>query len=119
MADGLGSLPRHQRQVLTLRYYADLPVRDIATLLDVPPDRLTDESGPGATGGKRSTLTPSRSSLPFRHLRNLCGSTSGHFCLTRLGTRLQPVDGHPARHEGVRGEDKPSPIVVLDPVVAR
>ncbi|MBD3007241.1 sigma-70 family RNA polymerase sigma factor [Streptomyces sp. 5-10] len=36
VADGLGSLPPHQRQVLTLRYYADLPVRDMATLLDIP-----------------------------------------------------------------------------------
>ncbi|MBO3681967.1 RNA polymerase sigma factor [Streptomyces sp. NEAU-YJ-81] len=36
VADGLGSLPPHQRQVLTLRYYADLPVRDIATLLGIP-----------------------------------------------------------------------------------
>ncbi|ASQ99647.1 MULTISPECIES: RNA polymerase sigma factor [Streptomyces] len=36
VADGLGSLPPHQRQILTLRYYADLPVRDIARLLDIP-----------------------------------------------------------------------------------
>ncbi|WJD95016.1 sigma-70 family RNA polymerase sigma factor [Streptomyces antimycoticus] len=36
VADGLGSLPPHQRQVLTLRYYADLPVRDIARVLGVP-----------------------------------------------------------------------------------
>ncbi|WP_432011909.1 RNA polymerase sigma factor [Streptomyces cucumeris] len=36
VADGLGSLPRHQRQLLTLRYYADLPVRDIAQLLGIP-----------------------------------------------------------------------------------
>jgi RNA polymerase sigma-70 factor, ECF subfamily len=36
VADGLGSLPHHQRQVLTLRYYADLPVRDIAQLLGIP-----------------------------------------------------------------------------------
>ncbi|MBD3006449.1 MULTISPECIES: RNA polymerase sigma factor [unclassified Streptomyces] len=35
-ADGLGSLPPHQRQILTSRYYADLPVRDIARLLDIP-----------------------------------------------------------------------------------
>ncbi|MDT0549325.1 MULTISPECIES: RNA polymerase sigma factor [Streptomyces] len=36
VADGLGTLPRHQRQVLTLRYYIDLPVRDIAQLLGIP-----------------------------------------------------------------------------------
>ncbi|WP_262697990.1 MULTISPECIES: sigma-70 family RNA polymerase sigma factor [Streptomyces] len=40
VADGLGSLPHHQRQVLTLRYYADLPVRDIARLLDIPEDTV-------------------------------------------------------------------------------
>ncbi|MGO4749538.1 RNA polymerase sigma factor [Streptomyces sp. 2MCAF27] len=33
---GLEGLSAVQRQVLTLRYYADLPVRDIAVLLDVP-----------------------------------------------------------------------------------
>ncbi|MFI1333537.1 RNA polymerase sigma factor [Streptomyces sp. NPDC020845] len=33
---GLEGLSAVQRQVLTLRYYADLPVRDIAALLDVP-----------------------------------------------------------------------------------
>ncbi|KAK1182132.1 sigma-70 family RNA polymerase sigma factor [Streptomyces sp. NBS 14/10] len=36
VARGLEGLSAVQRQVLTLRYYADLPVRDIAVLLDVP-----------------------------------------------------------------------------------
>lgn len=36
VADGLHALPARQRQLLTLRYYADLPVRDIARLLEVP-----------------------------------------------------------------------------------
>jgi RNA polymerase sigma-70 factor, ECF subfamily len=36
IADGLAQLPELQRQVLTLRFYADLPVRDIALALDVP-----------------------------------------------------------------------------------
>ncbi|MEE1942429.1 sigma-70 family RNA polymerase sigma factor [Streptomyces sp. TRM 70361] len=36
VADGLERLTAAQRQVLVLRYYADLPVRDIARLLDVP-----------------------------------------------------------------------------------
>ncbi|MFC8824874.1 RNA polymerase sigma factor [Streptomyces sp. NPDC057137] len=36
VADGLDGLPTAQRQVLTLRYYADLTVRDIALLLDIP-----------------------------------------------------------------------------------
>jgi RNA polymerase sigma-70 factor (ECF subfamily) len=36
VADGLSALAPHQRQILTLRYYADLSVRDIAQLLDIP-----------------------------------------------------------------------------------
>lgn len=36
VADGLEQLTVAQRQVLVLRFYADLPVRDIARLLDIP-----------------------------------------------------------------------------------
>lgn len=36
VADGLEELTVAQRQVLVLRFYADLPVRDIARLLDIP-----------------------------------------------------------------------------------
>ncbi|MFE7332996.1 RNA polymerase sigma factor [Streptomyces sp. NPDC057565] len=36
VAQGLDSLPPVQRQVLTLRFYADLTVRDMAELLDIP-----------------------------------------------------------------------------------
>ncbi|MDK1345297.1 sigma-70 family RNA polymerase sigma factor [Streptomyces sp. 378] len=36
VAEGLDALPDAQRQVLVLRYYADLPVRRIAELLGVP-----------------------------------------------------------------------------------
>jgi RNA polymerase sigma-70 factor (ECF subfamily) len=36
IADGMATLPQTQRQVLALRFYADLPVRDIAVALDVP-----------------------------------------------------------------------------------
>ncbi|GAA2690416.1 sigma-70 family RNA polymerase sigma factor [Streptomyces aculeolatus] len=36
VADGLSSLPRHQRQILSLRYYEDLSVNDIAELLELP-----------------------------------------------------------------------------------
>jgi RNA polymerase sigma-70 factor (ECF subfamily) len=36
IADGMADLPELHRQVLTLRFYADLPVRDIALALDVP-----------------------------------------------------------------------------------
>lgn len=36
LAAGMDALPLAQRQVLTLRFYADLPVRDIAAALDVP-----------------------------------------------------------------------------------
>jgi RNA polymerase sigma-70 factor, ECF subfamily len=36
VADGLERLTAWQRQALVLRYYADLPVRDIARLLDIP-----------------------------------------------------------------------------------
>ncbi|MGW8884248.1 RNA polymerase sigma factor [Streptomyces sp. NPDC055749] len=36
VADALEKLPPGQRQVLTLRFYADLTVRDIAGLLDIP-----------------------------------------------------------------------------------
>ncbi|WP_411058081.1 RNA polymerase sigma factor [Streptomyces sp. E11-3] len=36
MADGLERLTPLQRQAVVLRYYADLPVTDIARLLDVP-----------------------------------------------------------------------------------
>ena len=36
VADALETLPPGQRQVLTLRFYADLTVRDIAGLLDIP-----------------------------------------------------------------------------------
>ena len=36
LAAGMDALPLPQRQVLTLRFYADLPVRDIAAALDVP-----------------------------------------------------------------------------------
>ena len=36
LAAGMDALPLPQRQVLTLRFYADLPVRDIAAALNVP-----------------------------------------------------------------------------------
>ncbi|HZE66718.1 MAG TPA: sigma-70 family RNA polymerase sigma factor [Sporichthyaceae bacterium] len=36
IAEGMAGLPETHRQVLTLRFYADLPVRDIALALDVP-----------------------------------------------------------------------------------
>ena len=36
LAAGMDALPLAQRQVLTLRFYADLPVRDIAAALEVP-----------------------------------------------------------------------------------
>ncbi|MGW0712319.1 RNA polymerase sigma factor [Streptomyces sp. NPDC002643] len=36
VADGLEGLPAVQRQILALRFYTDLPVRDIARLLDIP-----------------------------------------------------------------------------------
>jgi RNA polymerase sigma-70 factor (ECF subfamily) len=36
VAKGMEALPLPQRQVLALRFYADLPVRDIAAALDVP-----------------------------------------------------------------------------------
>ncbi|MFR9791186.1 RNA polymerase sigma factor [Streptomyces sp. MB22_4] len=36
MARGLEELPAAQRQVLVLRFYADLPVRDIAEALGIP-----------------------------------------------------------------------------------
>ncbi|MYS45871.1 sigma-70 family RNA polymerase sigma factor, partial [Streptomyces sp. SID5998] len=36
VAQGLDELPGPQRQVLVLRFYADLPVRDIAEQLGVP-----------------------------------------------------------------------------------
>nr|WP_093470588.1 sigma-70 family RNA polymerase sigma factor [Streptomyces melanosporofaciens] len=37
VADALGALSPAQRQVLALRYYADLTVLDIAELLGIPP----------------------------------------------------------------------------------
>jgi RNA polymerase sigma-70 factor (ECF subfamily) len=36
VAQGLDALPELHRQVLVLRFYADLPVKDIAAELDVP-----------------------------------------------------------------------------------
>lgn len=36
IADGMQQLPETHRQVLALRFYADLPVKDIALALDVP-----------------------------------------------------------------------------------
>ncbi|MFD8570544.1 sigma-70 family RNA polymerase sigma factor [Streptomyces sp. NPDC059639] len=36
VAEGLDQLPDQQRQVVVLRFYADLPVRDIAAELGVP-----------------------------------------------------------------------------------
>ncbi|MDX2525730.1 RNA polymerase sigma factor [Streptomyces europaeiscabiei] len=36
VAEELESMPAAQRQVLVLRYYADLPIREIALLLQVP-----------------------------------------------------------------------------------
>ncbi|WP_323186723.1 sigma factor-like helix-turn-helix DNA-binding protein [Streptomyces sp. NBC_00878] len=36
VAEELESMPAAQRQVLVLRYYADLPIREIALLLHVP-----------------------------------------------------------------------------------
>jgi RNA polymerase sigma-70 factor (ECF subfamily) len=36
VAAGMDALPAAARQVLALRFYADLPVRDIAAVLDIP-----------------------------------------------------------------------------------
>ncbi len=36
IAAGMDTLPDQQKQVLVLRFYADLPVKDIAAVLDVP-----------------------------------------------------------------------------------
>ncbi|MGQ0468199.1 MAG: RNA polymerase sigma factor [Sporichthyaceae bacterium] len=36
IAEGMSTLPETHRQVLALRFYADLPVKDIAEALDVP-----------------------------------------------------------------------------------
>ncbi|TPQ23684.1 hypothetical protein FGD71_002885 [Streptomyces sporangiiformans] len=36
VAEELESMPAAQRQVLVLRYYADLPIREIALVLHVP-----------------------------------------------------------------------------------
>jgi RNA polymerase sigma-70 factor (ECF subfamily) len=36
VAAGMDALPATHRQVLALRFYADLPVRDIAVALDIP-----------------------------------------------------------------------------------
>lgn len=36
VAQGMDGLPEQQKQVLVLRFYADLPVKDIAAALDVP-----------------------------------------------------------------------------------
>jgi RNA polymerase sigma factor (sigma-70 family) len=47
----IATLPRRQRQVVTLHYLADLPVTEIATLLDI------------ATGSVKSALHDARSAL--------------------------------------------------------
>ena len=36
VAQGMDALPEQHKQVLVLRFYADLPVKDIAVALDVP-----------------------------------------------------------------------------------
>jgi RNA polymerase sigma-70 factor (ECF subfamily) len=41
VADGLEGLPAVQRQILALRFYTDLPVREIARLLDIPEGTVT------------------------------------------------------------------------------
>ncbi|MGW1024172.1 RNA polymerase sigma factor [Streptomyces sp. NPDC002577] len=55
VARGLDELTGVQRQVLTLRYYADLPVRDIARLLDVPEGTVKSRLH-SATGALRDRL---------------------------------------------------------------
>ncbi|MDA2812012.1 sigma-70 family RNA polymerase sigma factor [Nocardiopsis sp. RSe5-2] len=56
VAEGLEGLSPPQRQVLVLRYYADLTVREIAQALDVPEGTVKSRLH-AAAGALRSSLT--------------------------------------------------------------
>ena len=55
VADGLRELTARQRQVLVLRFYADLPVSDIAALLDIAEGTVKSRLH-SATGAMRALL---------------------------------------------------------------
>ena len=43
----LGGLPPRQRAVLVLRYFADLPATEVATILDCPPGTVKSSTSRG------------------------------------------------------------------------
>ncbi|MFL1381418.1 RNA polymerase sigma factor [Nocardiopsis protaetiae] len=55
VADCLDGLPAAQRQILTLRFYADLTVRDIAAVLEIPEGTVKSRLHT-AVGAMRSKL---------------------------------------------------------------
>lgn len=55
VAQGLDELPDQQRQVLVLRFFADLPVRSIAQELGVPEGTVKSSTAHGGTGHARPT----------------------------------------------------------------
>ncbi|MER6912518.1 sigma-70 family RNA polymerase sigma factor [Streptomyces sp. NPDC000594] len=59
VADGLARLTANQRQALVLRYYGDLPVKDIARLLDLPEGTVKSRLHK-ATAALRNVLGPDR-----------------------------------------------------------
>lgn len=57
--DALATLPRRQREVLALRYYLDLPEREIARVLDISPGAVKTHAS-RAAAALRERLDPSR-----------------------------------------------------------
>ena len=57
LAHAIARLPRRQREVVTLRYLADLPERDVASILGVSPGSVKQHATRGLSS-LRSALTP-------------------------------------------------------------
>lgn len=57
----VAALPRRQRTALVLRYYADLPVNDVAKLMKITPGTVKSQTSQAVTALRKQLAVPDRS----------------------------------------------------------